>query len=64
MHGAGMFFDTKIGRQIMAYLLVIGMISDGKFAIPIDCAYLFSKELTDLLEEKFSSKEDIAKIIK
>ena len=40
MHGAGMFFDTKIGRQIMAYRLVMGMI-----------------------EEKFSSKEDIAKII-
>lgn len=61
MQGAGMFFDTKIGRQIMAYRLVIGMISDGKFAIPIDCAYLFSKELTDELDEKFPSKEDIAK---
>jgi len=61
MQGAGMFFDTKIGRQIMAYRLVIGMISDGKFAIPFDCAYLFSKELTDELDDKFPSKEDIAK---
>ena len=50
MQGAGMFFDTKARTQIMAYRLVIGMISDGKFAITIDCAYLFSKELTDELE--------------
>jgi len=61
MQGSGMFFDTKIGRQIMAYRLVIGMISDGKFAIPFDCAYLFSKELTDELDDKFPSKEDVAK---
>ena len=58
-----MFFDTKARTQIMAYRLVVGMISDGKFAIPIECAYLFSKELTDELEDKFPSKEDIAKAI-
>jgi len=46
MQGAGMFFDTKARTQIMAYRLVVGMISDGNFAIPIECAYLFSKELT------------------
>jgi SRSO17 transposase len=63
MQGAGMFFDTKIGRRIMAYRLVVGMISDGKFAIPIECAYLFSKELTDELKDIFPSKEDIAKAI-
>lgn len=63
MQGAGMFFDTKARSQIMAYRLVVGMISDGKFAIPIECAYLFSKELTDELEDKFPSKEDIAKAI-
>jgi hypothetical protein len=63
MQGAGMFFDTKARTQIMAYRLVVGMISDGKFAIPIECAYLFSKELTDELEDKFPSKEDIAKAI-
>ena len=61
MQGAGMFFDTKARTQIMAYRLVIGMISDGKFAITIDCAYLFSKELTDELEDTFPLKEDIAK---
>jgi SRSO17 transposase len=63
MQGAGMFFDTKIGRCIMAYRLVIGIITDGKFAIPIDCAYLFTKEILDSIKEKFPSKDDIAKSI-
>jgi hypothetical protein len=48
MQGAGMFYDTKIGRCIMAFRLVIGVVTGGKFAIPIDCAYLFAKELLDL----------------
>ena len=61
MQGAGMFYDSKIGKQIMAYKLVICLISDGKFAIPIECAYLFAKEILDLIPEKFQSKEDIAK---
>lgn len=62
MQGAGMFFDTKIGRQIMAFRLVIAVITDGKFAIPIDCAYLYAKELLDLISDKqFRSKDDIAK---
>ncbi len=61
MQGAGMFFDTKIGRCIMAFRLVIGIVTDGGFAIPIDCAYLFSKELLDLIPNKFLTKDDIAK---
>jgi hypothetical protein len=61
MQGAGMFFDTKIGRCIMAYRLTIGMITDGKFAIPIDCAYMFAKEILDLIKEKFPTKDEIAK---
>jgi hypothetical protein len=60
MCGSGMFFDTKIGKRIMAYRLVIGIISDGKFAIPIDCAYLFATELIDQLDNKFPTKNDIA----
>ena len=28
MQGAGMFFDTKARMQVMAYRLVVGMISD------------------------------------
>lgn len=62
MQGSGMFYDGKTGKQILAYKLVLCLISDGKFAIPIECAYLFSKELLDLIPEKFQSKEDIAKI--
>ncbi len=61
MQGAGMFYDSKVGKQIMAYKLVVCLISDGKYAIPIECAYLFSKELLELIPEKFQSKEDIAK---
>jgi hypothetical protein len=61
MQGAGMFFDTKIGRRIMAYRLAICMITNGKIAIPIDCAYMFSKEVLDEIEEKFPSKDEIAK---
>lgn len=61
MQGAGMFFDTKIGRSIMAYKLVICIITDGKFAIPIDCAYMFAKEILDSINEKFPPKDEIAK---
>ncbi len=61
MQGAGMFFDTKIGRRIMAYKLAICMVTNGKIAIPIDCAYMFSKDILDSIEEKFPSKDDIAK---
>ena len=61
MQGAGMFFDTKIGRSIMAYKLVICIITDGKFAVPIDCAYMFAKEILDSIDEKFPSKDEIAK---
>lgn len=61
MQGTGMFYDTKIGRSINAFRLVIAMISDGRNAIPITCSYLFSKELVDLCTEKFTSKEEIVK---
>ena len=61
MQGSGMFYDCGTGKQIMAYKLIICLISDGKFAMPIECAYLFSKELLNLIPNKFQSKEDIAK---
>ena len=63
MQGAGMWFDTKIGRCIMAFRLVIGVVSDGRFSIPIDSAYLFTKELLKLSGEKFPTKDDIAKTV-
>ena len=61
MQGTGMFFDTKIGRSIMAYKLVICIITDGKFAVPINCAYMFAKEILDSINEKFPTKDEIAK---
>lgn len=60
MQGAGFFFDTKIGRCIMAYRLAIGIITDGKFTVPINCAYMFAKEILDSIEEKFPTKDEIA----
>lgn len=60
MQGAGLFFDTKLGRCIMAYRLAIGIITDGKFTIPINCAYMFAKEILDSIEEKFPTKDEIA----
>ena len=59
MQGSGWFFDTKIGRRIMAYRLIFGVLSDGKFVIPIESAYLFSKELIDEMEKKPLTKEEI-----
>lgn len=61
MRGAGMFFDTKIGRSINAFKLMTAMISDGKYCIPTGCEYLFAKEIVDLCTETFLSKDEIAK---
>lgn len=44
MEGTGWLFDTKIGRSIRAYRLIIGAISDGKFTVPISAAFTFGKE--------------------
>jgi hypothetical protein len=61
IRGTGMFFDTKIGRCINAFKLMTAMLSDGKYCIPIDCSYLFAKEIVDLCSESFLSKDEIAK---
>lgn len=63
MQGTGPFFDTKTGRCITAFRLCIGLISDGRYAIPIACSYLFAKEILDAIgNHNFPSKNDIAKI--
>jgi len=62
MQGSWWYFDTKIGRSIIAFRLMVCLITDGKIALPIDSAYLFAKELIDLIKDhKFSSKNDGAK---
>lgn len=44
IEGTSWFFDTKIGRCINAYRLIVGAISDGKFTVPINAAFTFGKE--------------------
>ena len=61
IEGAWWLFDSKIGRRVMAYRLMICAISDGKFVIPIDCAYLFVKEFTNIIDQKVPTKDNIAK---
>lgn len=45
IEGTSWFFDTKIGRSINAYRLIVGAISDGKFTVPISVAFSFGSEL-------------------
>jgi len=45
MVGTGKFFDTKIGKRITAYRLIVGSLTNGKYTIPISFGYLFAKEL-------------------
>ena len=59
IEGTGFFFDTKIGRRIIAFRAIFGMISDGRHTIPIDVDYLFSKEVAEALENP-KSKNQIA----
>lgn len=58
MRGAGLFYDTKLSRLIMAYKLLVIVVSDGRYTIPIRCAFLFAKEL---LEEPVESKCELVK---
>lgn len=45
MVGSGEFFDTKIGRKIVAYKLMAAMIGNGKYIMPIGCGFMFASEL-------------------
>jgi hypothetical protein len=53
MVGTGRFFDTKIGRKITAYKLIVGALTDGHFTIPIKFGFMFDKELLE--------KDDVVK---
>lgn len=63
MQGSGKFYDTKLGRRITAFKLVVGIISDGIHSIPIDCDYLFTNELVKQMSEAPPTKEEIAQKI-
>lgn len=43
--GAAHFFDLKIGREIIAFKLQCGAITDGKSIMPINFSYLFSSKM-------------------
>ncbi len=45
MQGSGKFYDTKTGRSITSFNLLVGAISDGKKAIPISASYIFANRL-------------------
>lgn len=45
MQGTGRFYDTKYFRRIMAYKLLVGMLTDGSISLPLSATLLFSKEL-------------------
>lgn len=58
IEGTDKFFDTKIGRKIMSYkLLVVGM-TDGKYTIPLRFAFVPSK---DMMEKAAEFKEELVK---
>ena len=63
MQGAGLFFDSKNYRRVMAYKIIAGLITNGKFIIPINFAYLFSRELIESCSNKFESKDEIIRSI-
>lgn len=42
--GTSWFFDTKIGRSINAYRLLVCAVSDGKLTVPISAAFTFGSD--------------------
>ena len=58
MEGADKFFDTKIGRKIMSYKLLVVGITDGKYMIPLRFAFIPSK---DMIEKAAEFKEELVK---
>lgn len=61
MHGAGRFFDNKLGKKITSYRLMVGALTNGKNTIPIGHDVIFDK---DLLTEgqTVATKLDVIKI--
>ena len=61
MEGSGSFYDTQLFRRIMAYKLIVAMLTDGSTSLPLATALLFSKEL--IPNSKETKYEWIYKII-
>jgi hypothetical protein len=60
IEGTGSFFDTSLGRRIMAFRLLVCVVTDGKYTLPLSGKFLFAKEL---MTAPIESKEDILKQI-
>jgi hypothetical protein len=63
MQGSGLFYDSKTGRCITSFNLLVGALSDGKTTIPISASHLFPKYLLDTANLKQQSKDDIVKLL-
>src|SRR5580704_4943288 len=44
MEGSGRFYDTQLFRRVMAYKLLVAMLTDGSHSIPLVATFLFSNE--------------------
>ncbi len=59
MQGSGCHFDSKIGHRIIAYKLIVAVITDAHYVMPIFAEYLFAPELIEQMEQKPLSKEEV-----
>lgn len=44
MCGSGWFYDTKIGRKVRAYKLLVYCVTNGVYAMPLGCEFLYDAE--------------------
>jgi len=61
MEGAGSFYDTQLFRRIMAYKLLVAMLTDGSQFFPLMATLIFSTELVPNAKE--TKYEWIRKVI-
>ncbi len=61
MQGSGLFYDTAIGRRILAYKLLTCGVTDGKYFIPLMFHFLYSKEVCP--NPKYSKDSLVKQII-
>ena len=60
MVGSGWFYESKIGKKILAYKVLCAAIGDGRYLIPTNTSFLFDK---DLLGSAIQSKDEIVKSV-
>jgi hypothetical protein len=45
MQGSGYFYDTKLGKKILGYKLLVCGVTDGNYFIPLTCAFIYSNDV-------------------